>query len=166
MCEGEGMDAFARFVGHLDQVVLIVTACDPAGARSGCLVGFATQCSIEPPRLLVCLSKTNHTYVIAPRTELLAVHAVPADALELARLFGEQTGDDIDKFTRCSWHAGPEDVPLLDACPDRMVGRVRERVDVGDHVAHVLEPVLVEGAATAPILRFADVRSFVPGHPA
>ena len=35
----------------------VTTATD--GAQAGCLVGFSTQCSIEPPRFGVWLSKLN-----------------------------------------------------------------------------------------------------------
>ena len=160
------MDGFDRFVAQLDHAVVIVTARDRAGERSGCLVGFATQCSMDPPRLLVCLSKVNHTFGVAHDTDLLAVHAIPRDVGDLARLFAEETGDAVDKFARCAWRDGPEGVPLLDACADVLVGRVVQRTDVGDHVAHVLEPRLVEGPAAAEVLRFHDVASFHPGHPA
>ncbi len=160
------MDGFDRFIAHLDHAVLIVTARDRGGERSGCLVGFATQCSMEPSRLLICLSKVNHTFGIAEGTDVLAVHAIPHDAADLARLFAEETGDEIDKFARCAWRDGPGGVPLLDDCPDLFVGRVVQRTDVGDHVAHVLEPLLVEGGAAAASLRLHDVLSFRPGHPA
>ncbi|HEX8931084.1 MAG TPA: flavin reductase, partial [Actinomycetota bacterium] len=45
--------ALDRLVDRLDYPMLIVTA-ETDGERAGCLVGFATQCSIEPPRFLLC----------------------------------------------------------------------------------------------------------------
>ena len=56
--------------------------------RAGCLVGFSCQSSIDPPRFLICLSRNNHTYRVAAGADLIAVHAVPQHAQELARLFG------------------------------------------------------------------------------
>jgi flavin reductase (DIM6/NTAB) family NADH-FMN oxidoreductase RutF len=41
--------------------MLIVTA-EADGQRAGGLVGFATHCSIDPPRFLLCLSRRNRTY--------------------------------------------------------------------------------------------------------
>ena len=75
MSEDVGLD---DFVEGLDYPVFVVTAAS-GEERDGCLVGFATQASIDPPRLLVCLSKENRTTRIAQDAEVLAVHALGAD---------------------------------------------------------------------------------------
>ena len=46
---------FNSLVGDLDYPMFIVTVC-AGGERAGCLIGFATQASIDPSRFLVCLS--------------------------------------------------------------------------------------------------------------
>ena len=47
--------AFDAIVGNLEYPMFIVTT--RAGEEPlGCLVGFATQTSIDPPRFIVCLS--------------------------------------------------------------------------------------------------------------
>ena len=134
---------------------------------SGCLVGFATQVSIQPSRFLVGLSKRNHTYRIASRADHLAVHLVPRTHAEIARLFGGETGDRVDKFERCAWHAGPQDMPILDDAEGWFVGQVLNRYDVGDHVGHLLEPV---GGGVPErfeqLVTLADVRDLEPGHEA
>jgi flavin reductase (DIM6/NTAB) family NADH-FMN oxidoreductase RutF len=158
--------AFHDLVSALEYPMLVVTAA-AGGERAGCLVGFATQCSIDPPRMLVCVSKANHTYDIATKADLLGVHFLRSDDEPLARLFGEETGDEVDKFRHCSWEAGPADVPLLDECAGWFVGRVLERLDCGDHVAHVLEPIASEvREGPAPQLGFQAVKGLSPGHPA
>ncbi|HEY7875026.1 MAG TPA: flavin reductase family protein [Actinomycetota bacterium] len=148
----------------LDYPVYIVTAADE-GERAGCLVGFATQCSLDPVRFLVCISKANRTFRVARTAGHLGVHLVPRLGFELAELFGGQTGDDVDKFARCEWEEGPDGVPLLAGCPDRFVGRILERTDAGDHVAFHLEPVewRSEGHAS---LTFQDTKGIEAGHPA
>src|SRR5690349_14969423 len=108
--------------------MLIVTAV-AGGERSGCLIGFATQTSIHPPRFLVCVSQKNHTHGVAGRATHLGVHVVPEQATAVAELFGGETGDEVDKFARCAWREGPHGVPLLDACPSRLVGEVLWRQD-------------------------------------
>jgi flavin reductase (DIM6/NTAB) family NADH-FMN oxidoreductase RutF len=156
----------AEFIAGLDYPMFVVTAADvDTGERSGCLVGFATQCSIVPLRFLVCLSRTNHTHRVAGRSRILAVHALSAGQRDLAVLFGEQTGDEVDKFTRCAWTPGPQGTPLLDECPRRLVGRVLDRFDLGDHTGHLLAPVQETGLA-APTLMFSAVRDLQAGHPA
>lgn len=161
------MDAthdFAELGDHLDYPMFIVTAC-AGGRRAGCLVGFCTQCSVDPPRFVVFLSNKNFTYRVAQEASALGIHVVPREAASLARLFGEATGDEIDKFDRCEWTPGAGDVPLLRACPDRFVGRIAGRVDVpdGDHAGFILEPVdlQVEGGSFFP---FSRAKRFEPGH--
>src|SRR3954469_4029166 len=127
--------SFNSLMSELDYPMFIVTTVADDGERSGCLIGFATQISIKPPRFLAGLSHKNHTYRVAKGADLLGVHFVPEDEDELAELFGGETGDESDKFERCEWHEGAGGVPILDALPNRFVGRIVERVDAGDHDA-------------------------------
>ena len=152
------------WAGELDYPMFIVTAA-ANGERSGCLIGFATQASIDPARFVVCLSDKNRTYRVAQGTDVLGVHVVPADRDDLARLFGSLTGDEIDKFERCAWHDGPEGVPILDDCPNWFAGRVLQRLDAGDHQAQLLEPIAV-GAGPASQLSFHRAKRLEPGHEA
>jgi flavin reductase (DIM6/NTAB) family NADH-FMN oxidoreductase RutF len=159
-------EAFEKLVSLLDYPMYVVTTrVDDESA--GCLVGFTSQVSIGPPRLLVGLSKRNHTYRVAQRAGHLAVHLVPRQHRELARLFGSETGDRTDKFARCAWHSGPHGLPILDDAAGWFVGEVLSRYDVGDHVGFLLEPV----AGDAPdkfeqLVTFSDVRDLDPGHDA
>ena len=116
------VDRFADLMVGLDHPMAIVTTAS-GEVRSGCLIGFHCQCGIEPPRYAIWLSKANHTYRVGGLCETFAVHFPAADDHELAELFGTETGDETDKFARISWTRGPDDVPLLDACPTRFVGR-------------------------------------------
>jgi len=155
---------FDAFVEGLDYPMYVVTAAAD-GERSGCLVGFATQASIDPPRMLVCLSVVNHTYAVARRASLLAVHVLDPEQQELADLFGSETGDEVDKFHRCRWQPGPDGVPLLEDCSRCFVGRVLSRHDLGDHVGFLLEPLAVQGG-DADAITLDDVKDIEPGHPA
>jgi flavin reductase (DIM6/NTAB) family NADH-FMN oxidoreductase RutF len=155
--------AFQRIAAELGEPMLIVTAV-AGGERSGCLIGFATQTSIHPPRFLVCLSQKNHTHAVAVRATHLGVHVVPEEATDVAELFGGETGDEVDKFERCAWREGPHGVPLLDDCPSRLVGEVLWRRDAGDHDAFQLEPVFAEYGGTVDELRFEQAKEIEPGH--
>lgn len=158
-------DVFERLVADLDYPMYVVTA-SVAGDRAGCLVGFATQASIDPPRLLVLVSKANETFRIAANAEALGVHYLGTDNRDLAALFGEESGDWTDKFDRCEWQDGPGGVPVLIGVRGWVVGRVLDRFDAGDHVAHLLEPIDAGIAESAPPLTLQRVRDLEPGHPA
>jgi flavin reductase (DIM6/NTAB) family NADH-FMN oxidoreductase RutF len=162
---GDVRELFEELVEPLDYPMFIVTAA-AGGERSGCLVGFATQTSIDPVRFAVCLSRANHTYRVACAADVLAVHLAEQSERSLAELFGGKTGDAIDKFARCDWRPGPDGVPILQRCPRWFVGRVLARVDAGDHDAFVLEPSVVASAAATGILNFQRARTIEPGHPA
>ena len=154
---------FNSLVGDLDYPMFIVTAC-AGGERSGCLIGFATQASIDPSRFLVCLSHNNRTYRVGVQAELLAVHFVPEEAEDLVELFGGETGDEVDKFARTDWHDGPEGVPIVDGCANRFVGRIVERLALGDHVGHLLEPVAVQYGTQGAEFTFHRAKRIHPGH--
>lgn len=161
----EAAAAFDELVGALDYSMLIVTAAH-GQERAGCLVGFATQCSIDPPRFLVCLSEKNRTLRVAQRSEALMVHAPTADMHELVALFGSETGDEIDKFERVRWHRGALDLPVLDECPRWFGGPIVTRVALGDHIGFVIEPVAVCNRTRAEGFGFRRAKSLSPGHEA
>jgi flavin reductase (DIM6/NTAB) family NADH-FMN oxidoreductase RutF len=157
----EVSDFFSMFNGP----ALVVTAQSDVG-RSGCFVAFATQCSIFPPRLLVCLSAVNLTTTVASRAVALGVHVLRRDQSELASLFGEATGDQVDKLGKVAWREGLAGAPILEECSTWLEGKVLERVPLGDHVGYLLEVIDVAfGSGDEPMLK-SDAAGLKPGHPA
>ncbi|HVM54797.1 MAG TPA: flavin reductase family protein [Acidimicrobiales bacterium] len=163
-----GADAPAAFhdlVAGLDYPMAIVTAA-AGGERSGCLVGFVTQCSIHPPRYLVCVSGANHTHAVAARADALGIHVLDVGDAGLAEVFGELSGDTVDKLSLVGWRPGPLGVPLLDDAAGWFVGRVLDRHELGDHTGFVVEPVAADRRRWRGQLGYQAVRSLPPGHPA
>lgn len=147
----------------LDYPMFVVTAA--AGEeRSGCLVGFLTQCSIDPPRFLVCLSHNNHTTKVARRARVLAVHVLGREQRPLAELFGTTTGDEVDKFTQCSWEPASDGTPHLRDCPGWFLGQILAQHDLGDHLGFVVDVIEASVGPPTPLLTFQDVRDLDPGH--
>lgn len=160
-----GVEAFESLVGRLDYPMFVVTT--RAGDElAGCLVGFATQTSIDPQRFLACISIRNRTYRVAERARAVALQLVPEDGGEVAELFGGETGEDTDKFARCDWRPGPEGLPLLDACPAWFAGRILERVALGDHSGFLLEPFDGEDPGGGGWLPFSRAKRIDPGNEA
>jgi flavin reductase (DIM6/NTAB) family NADH-FMN oxidoreductase RutF len=143
----------------------IVTVVSAEGERDGCLIGFATQTSVKPPRFVACISKENRTFDAVRSAEAIVVHFLGAAQHELAALFGGETGDEVDKFDLCAWSEGPFGIPVLDDAPGWFAGRILERFDAGDHVAHLLEPVVAEDRGGPLDLGFQAVKGIDPGHP-
>jgi flavin reductase (DIM6/NTAB) family NADH-FMN oxidoreductase RutF len=155
--------AFQQLAMGLDYPLFIATVA-AGDEREGCLIGFATQCSVHPPRFLACISETNRTYRLAERAEVMVVHAVPEDQRALAELFGGETGDEVDKLAKASWRPGPGGAPILDACPNWFAGRILERFELGDHRGHLLEPLEAEHGSDQDELGFQEAKDIEPGH--
>jgi flavin reductase (DIM6/NTAB) family NADH-FMN oxidoreductase RutF len=159
---------FERLAEQGDSPMYIVTA-SADGEHAGCLVGFATQCSIDPLRFLVCVSTVNRTFDVVSRAETLVVHPLYERDHALASLFGEQTetDEDVDKFLSCAWAPGPGGAPVLAGC-DWFAGTVRDRVEFGDHVGVVLDVTdLGEASRVAePRLGRQGVGDLEAGNPA
>lgn len=111
-----------------------------------------SQCSIDPPRFVVWLSKKNRTYRIACGGSILGVHLLRDDDLPLAEHFGSKTADEgVDKLVAVDWEPGPDGVPVVNGC-DWFGGRMLQRIDTGgDHEGFVLEPST--GGSSAPARR-------------
>jgi flavin reductase (DIM6/NTAB) family NADH-FMN oxidoreductase RutF len=163
------MSEFTRLVDELEYPMYVVTAATAdGGQRSGCLVGFATQTSIHPPHFLVCISVKNHTLPVADRATVLGVHVLSDEPREreVAELFGHETGDDTDKFARVGWHEGPAGAPLIDALPNRFEGRVLARLELGDHIGFLLDPLDAEHGEHVDEFGYQEAKGIEPGHPA
>ncbi|GAA3958300.1 flavin reductase family protein [Gordonia caeni] len=160
--------AFESLVA-VDRPLYVVTT-RSADGPSGCLVGFATQSSIDPPLFFVGISRANHTHGVAAHADHLAVHLIAREHAELARLFGGETGDSVDKFSACRWAEGPHGLPILTDSGVWFAGRIIERIDVGDHTGHLLAPVAGEvrqrDSDLSAWVSLAMGEAIEPGHPA
>lgn len=154
---------FAELARQLEYSMFIVTTA-AAGQRAGCLIGFASQVSIHPPRFLACLSIKNRTFRVARQADVLIVHFVPEEATELAELFGGETGDEVDKFARVEWHKGPSGAPIITDLENWFAGSILERHDFGDHWGFLLDPIDGQAARSQSPLTFHRARSIEPGH--
>jgi flavin reductase (DIM6/NTAB) family NADH-FMN oxidoreductase RutF len=154
-------------------MVVVTTRSASSGERDGCLVGFHSQSSIDPPRYAVWLSTANRTRRLAADATHLAVHFLATADHELAEWFGGVTGDDLaddgdGKLAPVAWTEGPGGVPVLDAVAHRFVGRIVGRPETtGDHACFELEPVTTDAPERADgPYRLSDASDIDAGHPA
>lgn len=133
-------DPAAALSERVDNPVYVVCV-GHHGQQAGCVAGYVTQCSLDPVRFLVCISKANYTYRVAKRSGGLSLHLLGSGQHDLAVLFGHLTGDTADKFGQCEWTTGETGAPLLRRCAAWIEGSVTAKHDVGDHVAFVVSPI-------------------------
>jgi flavin reductase (DIM6/NTAB) family NADH-FMN oxidoreductase RutF len=144
---------------------MFVVSAAAGGEADACLVGFTTQCSIDPVRFTACLSKKNHTYELARLTSVVVVHRLRADQHDVAEHFGGTSEkEDPSKLAEWPWHPGPDGAPVIEGC-DWFAGRIEASFDAGDHVAFVLSPFDGE-CRGASQLGFQAARDIEAGQPA
>jgi flavin reductase (DIM6/NTAB) family NADH-FMN oxidoreductase RutF len=158
-----GPAAFEKVAARLNYPMFVVTAA--AGEDlAGCLVGFTTQCSINPLRYLLCISDKNHTFQVAERATHLVAHLLAPDDRDLAELFGGETEDEVDKFSRCEWRPGPGGTPILTDAAAWFGGPIQTRWSGGDHTGHVITVTDAYDSGADRFLGFSDLASIDPGH--
>jgi flavin reductase (DIM6/NTAB) family NADH-FMN oxidoreductase RutF len=124
-----------------------------------------TQCSIVPPNFLVCISTANHTFGVAQRSTAMGLHLLGAHQVDLARHFGEETGDLVDKFAGLDWRPGPHGAPLLAACAVSLEGVILGHFSVGDHEAFLVRGSDSFDGGHPGLLTYRTGPPFSPGHP-
>ncbi len=162
----DGSGDLTAFLALVDYPYYVVTVRSADAEMSGCLAGFVTQCSIDPPNFLVCISKRNHTLPVVERATGMGLHLLGADQLDLARLFGEETGDVVDKFAAVDWRLGTTEAPLLVDSAVSMEGQILGHFSVGDHEAFLLRGVRSVAGGHGGLLSLRDAPPLEPGHPA
>lgn len=151
-------------MGSVDTPLIVVTT-SAEGERAGCLVGFHSQASIDPEHYCFWLSKANHTYRVALRSDHFAVHFLTTADRELARHFGSLSGSDTDKFAGRDFTVTEDGVPLLADLPNRvLVERIAMLDDGGDHVCLTARVDSVEVAGGFTALRPSQLGDLTPGH--
>jgi flavin reductase (DIM6/NTAB) family NADH-FMN oxidoreductase RutF len=156
----------ASFFDRVDYPYYVVTVRSPDADMSGCLAGFVTQCSIDPPNFLVCISKLNHTLAVAERSSAMGLHLLGEDQVDLARLMGEETGDLVDKFASVDWRLGSTGAPLLVDSGVSMEGQILGHFSVGDHEAFLMRGVRSVTGGHSGLLTYRGAPPLDPGHPA
>ncbi len=162
---GGGAGELDAFFDRVDYPLYVITARAPDGEMSGCVAGFVTQCSIEPPNFVVCVSKENHTYGVAERASAMGLHLLGRDQVALVHLFAEETGDRVDKFASAAWRLGEGGAPLLEDVAARLEGRILGHIAVGDHDAFVRRAERAAAGNRPGLLTYRTTPPLEPGHP-
>ena len=96
----------------------------------------------------------------------MGLHLLGEDQVDLARLFGEETGDLVDKFASVDWRLGPTGAPLLVDAAVSMEGQILGHFSVGDHEAFLMRGVRAVAGRHPGLLTFRNGPPLQPGHPA
>ena len=154
---------FDELVSRLDPPMVVVTTVS-GDQRAGCLAGFHTQCSVDPPRYAIWLSKANHTMALGLYAKYFGIHFLGPDDMALAERFGTLCSDEVDKFEGLDLDEGPDGLPLLRG-EHRIVGHKHTLHDDGsDHVCVIVEAESVQLNGPMTQMRLQSVIHLKPGH--
>lgn len=128
--------------------VTIVTAMRGDEPR-GLVVNAFSSLTIEPPRLLVCISQSAKSYNTLFRAKTFAVNVLATDQGAIAKRFAQSGGD---KFASVRWEAGPWRAPMLDGACAVAVSELETRVHVHTHTILVGRVVHVRINERKPLL--------------
>ena len=161
----EAAGDLSPFFERVDYPYYLLTVRAPDGEMSGCLAGFVSQCSINPPNFIACISRLNHTLGVATRSSAMGLHLLGEDQLAMARLFGEETGDEVDKFADIDWRIGTTGAPLVSDVASAVEGTVLGHFSVGDHEAFLVRAVRAVQGPGHGLLTHRTSPPLHPGHP-
>ena len=119
-------DAFGAFMTG----VTIVTA-EHEGAPAGLTANSFTSVSLDPPLLLVCVSKRSVSLAAIRASGGFAVNILEESQRDLSNRFARPTED---RYEGVEWRRGPSGSPILNGVCGWFDCRLREEVSAGDHV--------------------------------
>jgi flavin reductase (DIM6/NTAB) family NADH-FMN oxidoreductase RutF len=129
-------DLFRALLRRHAAAVVVITA--PGAPPAGFTATSFTSVSLDPPLVSFCLANSASAWPAVSVTDVVAVHVLRQEQEEVARTFAAHG---IDRFAaHGAWTRGPGGVPLLDGVLARMVCRIVQRVQAGDHTIVLATP--------------------------
>jgi flavin reductase (DIM6/NTAB) family NADH-FMN oxidoreductase RutF len=127
----------AEFRSALSQFpagVTIVTSADPKLNPVGATVSAFSSLSLEPPLVLVCLTRESRTTSAIRSRRAFAVHLCTSEQALLARRFA---ADVVEKFDGSNYSFNAAGVPCLEDAGLRLECTLHAELEGGDHVIFV-----------------------------
>ncbi|MET0415459.1 MAG: flavin reductase family protein [Actinoplanes sp.] len=157
-------DLFRALLRRHAAAVVVITA--PGEPPAGFTATSFTSVSLDPPLVSFCLAHSASAWPAVAAADVIAVHVLTQEQEQVARTFSTSG---IDRFARHgAWRLGPGEVPLLDGVLARIVCRVTQRVEAGDHTIVLAAPETGEqhaDLAAAPLVyhdgRYTHLRSLL-----
>jgi flavin reductase (DIM6/NTAB) family NADH-FMN oxidoreductase RutF len=109
-----------------------------AGVAQGCerdafTAAAIAQASYEPLMLSMAINPQHASYPLLLGGETFAVSVLGKHQIELARHFGTQTGDHVDKLQGVAWRPGCRGAPILEIALAYFDCIVTADMPAGDH---------------------------------
>ncbi len=120
-------DAFGTFMTG----VTVVTSHDGDGAPLGFTANSFTSVSLDPPLLLISLSKSSSNFDALTSATGFAVNVLSEDQEDISNRFARRVDD---RYADLDWQVGPHGSPLIGGVAAWFDCSMHNTVDAGDHV--------------------------------
>lgn len=141
---------FKHALSHFASGVTIVTT-EHEGTDYGLTVASFASLSLNPPLVLVCISKSSSSHDPIAKSQKFGVSILGSDQEAISGRFAARGGD---KFAGLDVRRGSTGVPLVGNALATLECRVHEQVIGGDHSIFIGEVVDTETREGAPLLYF------------
>ena len=126
--------AFRSALSQFPAGVTIVTSADARLNPLGATVSAFSSLSLDPPLILVCLTRESRTTTAIRERSAFAVHLLDNAQANLARRFA---ADLVEKFDGSRYRFNAAGVPCLEDVGLRLECTLHAELDGGDHVIFV-----------------------------
>jgi flavin reductase (DIM6/NTAB) family NADH-FMN oxidoreductase RutF len=128
------------------------------GNFNALLVSWLTQCSFDPPLLMIAVRKDSRSYDLVKRGKVFSVNLIDKSNRRLAREFvkpADRVGNKLAKVTHLDGSTG---APILGKAFAFIECKVREIREPGDHAIVIGEVVDAGRQGTGDPLMCSDLR--------
>jgi flavin reductase (DIM6/NTAB) family NADH-FMN oxidoreductase RutF len=143
-------DEFRHVIGHFASGVTVVTTMldeTPYGTTASAV----TSLSLEPPMVLIAMSKESTTGAAIAQHGSFAINILGEEHGELAVNFARKGGD---KFADVELAGGAFTGPLLADALAHVECEVKEQVTAGTHIVFIAEALVASARPGAPLAYF------------
>jgi flavin reductase (DIM6/NTAB) family NADH-FMN oxidoreductase RutF len=130
--------AYKQIMAHWASGVTIVTTWND-GVPHGMTVSSFASVSLNPSRVLVCLSRTSNTHDALLVSRTFAVNLLSREQLELGKRFAGLVAGSDGRFQDIKWRTACTGAPILPGVLGWLDCRVVQTVVSGDHTIVVGE---------------------------
>ncbi|HEM7849234.1 flavin reductase family protein [Burkholderia multivorans] len=122
---------FRRALGAFVTGVTVVTTIQPDGSPRGFTANSFTSVSLDPPLILVCISKTASSHPVFSATQRFAVSVLAENQADVSGVFASKAQD---KFARVPWDTRKTGAPVIRDAAASFDCVTHDVVDAGDHI--------------------------------
>jgi len=136
--------------------VTVVTTSTTDGTPKGMTASAFSSVSVEPPLVLVCISKTLFTHDLITESGIFAVNILKHGQEEWGKLFAGMIPEIEDRFANINTSTAETGAPILPDVLGWVDCRVYNQVDGGSHSIFIGEVMAAAGPGEGHPLMYFD----------